>query len=276
MRGKLFRRGNFLLTAVGLRAKGFYTPYDYFEKDASVVEPYPLVAELFDRHRTEFQEFLNDVHGNEVRFQAFSSGKPRPDWNSRFISRLDGAVIYTAVSRFRPGRVIEIGSGNSTHFLCRAVIDHALDTQIICIDPAPRIDITGLPIRFERRKLSTVDVEEVGALESGDVLFVDSSHILQEGFDVDIVLNRMLPVLRSGVLVHFHDIFLPFPYPPSWSEFRFNEQNALIGWLLSGRFRPIFASHFVWREMKAELAAVCPGFPLDTVDNGGSLWLQAL
>jgi predicted O-methyltransferase YrrM len=270
----MLNRANFLLTALGIRKKGFFTPYNYLSTINGAIEPYSDIADLFNRHRGEFSDFLQEIGTNEDRFLASKQGKPAINWDSRFISRLDGASIYTAITRFKPRTVIEIGSGNSTFFLCRAIADFGLQTRVHCIDPAPRIDIAGLDVRITKRTLRSSDTELTDELQSDDILFVDSSHILQEGFDLDIILNRILPRLAPGVVVHFHDIFLPYPYPSHWADYRFNEQGALVGWLLSGRFAPIFASHYAWRDMKAELQAICPRFPLDTPSNGGSLWLR--
>lgn len=73
--------------------------------------------------------------------------------------------------------------------------------------------------------------------------------------------------------MHVHDIFLPFGYPSTWKPHRFNEQMALIGWLASGDFDVIFASHFVWRTMPDELRAICAPLDLASPENGGSLWM---
>lgn len=263
-----------VLARLGLARPGFLTPYRYLASVSWQVPEYPEVRALYESHRAGFSRFLAGIADNEARFVAMAGGQPRPDWASTFISPLDGAAIYTGISTFRPARLIEIGSGNSTCFMARAVLDHATGTEITCIDPAPRIDISGLPVRFERRVLSQADLALTDGLGAGDVLFVDSSHILQQGFDLDIILNRILPRLAPGVIVHFHDIFLPYGYPSAWEKFRFNEQNALIGWLLSGMLVPIFASHFACRDMAAAVARLCPGFPAIAASGGGSLWVR--
>jgi predicted O-methyltransferase YrrM len=270
----LRRRTNQILSAVNLREKGFYTPYDYLGHVQLNDAPYPEVEALFRGRVDRFRDFLAALDGLEAAFKSTATGHPQPNWTSRFISPLDGATIYGMVVQLRPARIIEIGSGNSTHFMARAVIDHELATDILCIDPAPRVAIKGLPVRLLRRVLSLDALPLVEALEPGDILFVDSSHILQPDFDVDIILNRLLPRLASGVVVHFHDIFLPYPYPREWYVYRFNEQNALIPWLLSGVLDPLFASHYVWRAMPDHLDTICCGFPLRTPANGGSLWLR--
>jgi Methyltransferase domain len=268
-------RANQLLSAVGVREKGFYTPYDYLNSVPWNTADYEAVRPVFAAATDRFRDFLLRIDANQDRFLAIDSRDPTsPDWSSRFLPRLDAAAIYTAITTFQPPRVIEIGCGNSTLFMARAVRDFGLATQITCIDPAPRVPIDGLPVRFEQRLLSPDDIPMFEGLAAGDLVFVDSSHILQQGFDVDIILNRILPVLAPGVLVHFHDIFLPYAYPPHWQDLRFNEQSGLIPWLVCGPFIPEFASHYVLRDMADEVRAICPDFPLTEKPVGGSLFLR--
>lgn len=273
-KSEVFRRANFLLTALGIRKKGFYTPYNYLDSTANTAPPFPEVFDLFDKCRPAFEQFLSVMNTHEAFYTNFHNGQINPNWSSSFLSRLDGACIYSFIAHFKPDQIIEIGSGNSTMFMARAVADHGLQTKMTCIDPQPRISIDALPVQIVRRALAIEDVARVSSLRAGDVLFVDSSHIMQPDFDVDIILNRIFPRLRPGVFVHFHDIFLPYPYPAAWKNYRFNEQNSLISWLLGHRVEPIFASHYVWREMQTDLNAICTKFSLNTASNGGSLWLK--
>ncbi len=268
------QRANYILTALGLRQKGFFTPYNYLSTIAPTSPPYPEVFDLIERSKPNYAQFLSVMAKHEVFYLKTASGSIVPNWNSSYLSPLDAACLYSFVAHFKPARIVEIGSGNTTMFMCRAIADHGLTTNVTCIDPQPRIAIDGLPVEYQRRTLSIADVSSMANLKAGDFLFIDSSHILQPDFDVDIILNRILPRLRPGVIVHFHDIFLPFSYPKDWTHRRFNEQNGLIGWLLAGLLEPIFASHYVWREMSTELDAICKSFPLNTKANGGSLWLK--
>lgn len=265
------RRANFALTSLGVRDKGFFTPYDHLGSVDRGRAPYEAVAALFEARRGVFEGFVAEMAGHRARFAAFGEGAIRPSWTSHFVPPLDGAAMYAAVALHRPARILEVGCGTSTHFLARAVADEGLACEVTCIDPAPRREIEHLPVRLERRVLGVEDVALVGAMAPGDVFFVDSSHIAQPGFDVDIILNRMLPALPSGAIVHLHDIFLPYHYPPHWDAYRFNEQTALIGWLVSGYLEPLFAAHYAVRDMGDALAAALPDMALD---RGGSLWLR--
>ena len=264
---------NALLTALGLSSKGFFTKYNYL---ASVGEDTPVYSEMMDLmigKQQLFSNFINAMSVNQKYFNNFAQGEPKPEWASKWISPLDGATIYTGVTEFKPRQIIEVGSGNSTHFMVRAIVDHKMDTKVTCIDPSPRIDITGLPIDLKQRVLSLDDLPLVKNLNRNDILFIDSSHILQQGFDLDIILNRFLPALKPGVILHFHDIFLPYPYPTEWGSFHFNEQNALIGWLLSGYLDVIFSSYYAYSDMTNNLRVSALESSIKEA-GGGSIWLR--
>ena len=141
---------------------------------------------------------------------------PAPRWGQDWFCGLDAAMLYTLIRAQAPKRIIEIGCGHSTRFAKRAIQDGGLATEFIAIDPQPRADLGGLEIRFERTTLQSADPALFDALQAGDMLFVDSSHILMPGTDVELVLTEILPRLPVGALVHFHDMFLPEPYPDSW------------------------------------------------------------
>ena len=116
------------------------------------------------------------------------------------------------------------------------------------------------------------DASEAAALEAGDVLFIDSSHIMLPGMDVDIQFNRLFPRLKPGVLVQVHDIFLPDDYPDDWRARNYSEQNALIGWIVSGYFEIVWPGRYVLTRHPHELKAALGEFLIR--DAAGSLWLR--
>src|SRR5678815_1421473 len=83
----------------------------------------------------------------------------------------------------RPKRIVEVGSGHSTRFLARAVRDGGLDTEVTAIDPAPRASLAGLAISFLSKRVQDAGTEPFNRLESGDILFIDSSHQVRPGSD---------------------------------------------------------------------------------------------
>ena len=108
-----------------------------------------------------------------------------------------------------------------------------------------------------------------------DILFIDSSHILMPGSDVDILLNRVLPRLPSGALVHIHDIFLPFDYPAIWGWRAYNEQQGVVPLLTGGAFKPLFSSVWAERRMADRLrASVISRLPRPPDALPASLWLE--
>jgi hypothetical protein len=148
-----------------------------------------------------------------------------------------------------------------------------LSTELLAIDPAPRATIEALPVTLARTTLQQADRTLFARLRPGDLLCMDSSHILMPGTDVDIMINDILPVLPSGVVVFFHDIFLPDPYPAAWAWRGYNEQNG-VGALIQGGFVPLFASRYVVSRMTTELeATVVAGLPLVPGAHESGLWL---
>jgi len=193
---------------------------------------------------------------------------PQPRWNQDWFPRLDAAAAYAIVRNTKPRRIVEVGSGHSTRFLARAVADGGLETRITCIDPEPRATIAGLPVEFLRSPVQAVPLD-VFALNAGDVLFIDSSHQLKPGSDLEFLLERVLPRLARGVRVHFHDIFLPDPYPEMWAWRRYNEQAAVADLLADG-YALEFSS---WQARKAHLNGVLARLPLLPGALESSFWV---
>jgi len=195
---------------------------------------------------------------------------PAPRWNQDWFPRLDAAAAYAIVRNTRPRRIVEVGSGHSTRFLARAVADGELDTQITSIDPAPRATLSGLRIRRLETRVENADIELFHALAPGDILFIDSSHQLKPGSDVEFLLTRVLPRLRPGVRIHFHDVFLPDDYPAEWAWRRYNEQQAVAGLLERG-----YALEFSSHQARKQLAnGVLARLPLVPGAHETSFWIR--
>jgi len=265
-----------LSTALG-RPRGFFLPYRYAAGIEPPRTPYATLENLFREASASMAVWLaaGERHAASLTAIADDAPAPEPRWRQDWFPRLDAAMAYTIVRERAPKRIVEIGSGHSTRFMSRAVADATMVTNVACIDPAPRASLSGLPVALHRRTLQDGDDELVAALAPGDVLFVDSSHLLIPGSDVDIVLNRLVPALPRGALLHFHDIFLPDPYPREWAWRAYNEQSALAPLLIGGRFKILWSSHYV----RTRLAARLDGSPLGrlTLAPGAlesSLWLE--
>lgn len=263
------------LSAATGRARGFVIPYRYA---AGVTPPasYPALVPLFAAAEPEFRALLAQVRGYLDRLLTFGGEEPpAPRFDQDWFPRLDAAIAYTMTRMLRPARVVEIGSGHSTRFFARAVADAGSTTKIVTIDPAPRATITGLPVEFVRSTLQLAGLDPFRGLAPGDMVSVDSSHILMPGTDVDIVLNTVLLAVPAGVLIHFHDIFLPDSYPADWSWRGYNEQNAVAALATSGGYRLRWASRYVTTRLANEVAAAgLDRLPLVPGARESSLWLE--
>jgi hypothetical protein len=193
----------------------------------------------------------------------------------------DAIILFGMLQYFSPKRVIEIGSGFSSALM--------LDTNdIFCqgqiqfdfIEPhAGRLNQLLTPkdrvnVRLHEVEVQKVPLELFDRLDRNDVLFVDSSHVAKIGSDVNHILFQILPRLKTGVLVHFHDVFYPFEYPMDWiREGRtWNEAYVLRAFLqYNSRFEMVMFNHFAvyrWPDYVAEKA------PLMAKNSGSSLWLR--
>jgi hypothetical protein len=145
----------------------------------------------------------------------------------------------------KPKQVLEVGSGHSTRFVLKAIKDGALPSRVTCVDPAPRATLKGLDLNLIKLPVQLVDPKTLPKLQKGDMLIIDSSHLAVPGSDVDWAVNRLIPTLPSGILVHFHDIFLPDSYPKSWLWREYNEQLVVAALMGGERLEPIFSSYFI-------------------------------
>ncbi|MGM0586383.1 MAG: class I SAM-dependent methyltransferase [Pseudomonadota bacterium] len=261
-----------LLTALGATPQGLFAPYRLAGRLPDPPRDYPEVGEVLAAAEPRMEEVLEAIDGLAGALAGFDGPPPAPRWNQNWFARTDGAAAYALTRTQPPRRIVEVGSGHSTRFLARALADAGARAEHVCIDPAPRAALGGLPVSWREEMLDEAHLPLFDALEAGDIAFFDSSHVMGPGTDVDLIVNRVLPRLRPGVRVHVHDIFLPWPYPRDWGWRGYGEQNALAPWLLSGAFRPIFSS--VWAVARMD-AARRPGLA-DLPWTGApetSLWL---
>ena len=265
-----------LQTVLGLSRRGFFIPC---ARADAVAPPGPLewVEARFEAALPTFTAAMDDMDGLVPALGAIGGGPPpEPRWDQDWFPRLDAAMLYALARRCPPRRAVEVGSGHSTRFLLRALRDGGAEADVTAIDPAPRADLAGLGdrLRLLRRTVQEVGMQPFEALEAGDWLVIDSSHIAMPGTDVDFLFGRILPGLPPGVLVHVHDIFLPDPYPEDWGWRGYNEQLA-AALLLAGGWSPVFASRYMATRHPGRIArSAVAALPLPTGARDTSLWLR--
>ena len=245
-----------LATVLGIKPLGFFIPCRYAAQATSHgAVSFARVEEIFADAGENFGAVIGDIEACAAELRAIAAGGQlaggaKPHFRQGLFPRLDAATAYALARRYRPGRIVEIGAGYSTRFLATAIADGGFDCRLTTIDPSPR-KVVDLPaIEIIESTVQEAGFAPFDALAPGDFLVVDSSHILMPGSDVDMVLNGILPGAPPGLLVHFHDIFLPDAYPREWDWRAYNEQNAVAALLTSGEaFEVLFASHYAVTRM---------------------------
>lgn len=134
----------------------------------------------------------------------------------------DAAILFCMINHFKPKRYIEIGSGYSSVVALDSCEFAELETDITFIEPYPDLVLGLLNDTDDAEKLvikniaQDTDLTLFDSLQSGDILFIDSSHVVKFASDVLFIISEVLPRLNPGVIIHFHDIFWPFEYPIDW------------------------------------------------------------
>jgi predicted O-methyltransferase YrrM len=192
----------------------------------------------------------------------------------------DGSVLHAMLRARRPRRLVEVGSGWSS--ACAIdTIERDLDARcaVTFVEPHPEllhslVGATRVGVTTLGCPVQEVPLEVFTALERDDILFIDSTHVAKTGSDVCFEILEILPRLRPGVLVHFHDVFWPFEYPEHWAagEGRsWNELYMLRAFLLGNpAWRLVAFNHYLSLFARDEIAATYPDF---FRNPGGALWL---
>lgn len=231
-----------------------------------------------DAQRRYFREVLS-LYFEEFE-DALAHERLRIDSNS--YARVDAAVLFATLRACRPRRVLEVGAGFSTLVAAAAVLANRRDgaaCEFVSVDPDPPAmlspGVEGLA-SLERTGGEAIDVGQIEQLDRDDVLFVDSTHVAKVGGEVTHVILELLPRLRPGVLIHIHDIFMPWEYPRAFAAERaycWSEQY-LVQALLAGTqdFEVLLATHWLGREDPGLIQELLPG--LKQSDAGAALWLR--
>ena len=202
---------------------------------------------------------------------------PRFYFGNLAFDNLDAGVYYALIRYLEPRLVVEVGSGWSTKIAAVAALKNKT-TKLVSIEPYPQpILKKGFPglSRLIEKKIEDVPFSFFEALGDGDILFIDSSHTVKTGGDVNYLFFEILPRLKKGVWVHIHDIFLPWEYPEVWvrKEFRFwNEQYLLHSFLMFNEsFRVEIANSFLATKHNRLVKSLLSGLKNY---GGGSFWIR--
>jgi predicted O-methyltransferase YrrM len=195
----------------------------------------------------------------------------------------DAEFLYQLIRARKPKRIFEVGSGNSTLVVHRAVNMNRKEMadytcKHVCIEPFENPWLEQLEVTVLRHKIEAVDRALFQELEAGDLLFIDSSHVIRPQGDVLIEYLEILPTLKPGVIVHVHDVFSPRDYPAEWvlqNMWLWNEQYLLEAFLTATRsWKIIGAVNMLCHRHFDALRRVCPFLTPDR--EPGSFYMQKI
>ncbi|MBB1285819.1 class I SAM-dependent methyltransferase [Flavisolibacter sp. BT320] len=270
-----------------------YAPGHYYSVIVSVEEIRTKENEIWQKEKedgivgidmqAEKQiQLLNSLQAYypELPFHSTRQKNLRYYLQNDFFSYTDGILLYSLMRHYKPKRIIEIGSGfSSAVMLDTAEIFFQNNVQLTFIEPYPerlyslirKADKTATTII--EQGVQAVPLDVFAQLEAGDILFIDSSHVVKTGSDVNYILFDILPLLKPGILIHFHDVFYPFEYPKNWvfNGRNWNESYFLKAFLMYNQdFEIRLFSDYLHRHHQQAFA----GMPLCYQNTGGSLWLE--
>jgi len=216
----------------------------------------------------------------ELPFSKEKNGNLRYQFENNFYSYTDGIVLYSMIRHFKPQRIIEVGSGHSSALMMDVnELFFGNKIKLSFIEPHPERLFSLMSEKDKRdstvleKQVQEIDLKFFEDLEKGDILFIDSSHVSKCGSDVNFILFEILPVLKSGVIIHFHDVFYPFEYPKEWvfNGWNWNEDYFLRAFLMYNKQFEIrlFANylHLYHKDVFKDM-------PLTYLNTGGNFWIE--
>jgi len=218
--------------------------------------PHPEISAVLEEGIPQYAQLLQQflTYSDELKQIAKDSdpSSREPNWLNQWFRGIDIVALYCFVVQSAPQNYIEVGSGQTTKIVRRAINAHKLTTKITSIDPHPRAEIDALCDEVRRQKLEDCDLRIFDTLQSRDIFVFDGSHRTFMNSDVTVFFLEILPRLAPGVLVHIHDIFLPDDYVPWWKQEFYphrywSEQYVLAASLLAGHrnYEVVLPNHFV-------------------------------
>jgi predicted O-methyltransferase YrrM len=283
--------GRMPLTLRVFRKVGIYPLLDHYYEPlfnpAHLRKPLSEDRELLgiDWNVAEQLDLLKRFHFNDelVRFPVDRQADHEFFYRNGFFESGDAEFLYNMIRLHKPKRIFEIGSGQSTLIAASAVEanrgeDPRYQCEHVCIEPYEVEWLDQLNVNVVRKPVELIDTSLFGQLDENDILFIDSSHMIRPQGDVLFEYFEILPILKSGVLIHIHDIFTPKDYLDEWiqSVCFWNEQYLLEAFLsYNSEFKIIGALNFLKHHHPDDLTAACPVLreQLESREPG-SFWLR--
>jgi hypothetical protein len=253
-----------------VQPKPLYTPE---------TQPHKLLNEIISKNDAAYEELIHQSLEYKRAFEKFPvrpSDEKTPAWENSFFPAFDTIMHYTLLAKYKPKKYIEIGSGNSTKLAAFCRTEENLDFTITCFDPHPRREIREIADEWVSLPIQSVPVERFKELQPNDIVFLDGSHVLHANSDVMWFFLEILPVIPKGVLVHIHDIFLPFDYPQWVCDRFFSEQYMFAVCLLNSDHYQVIAPNYYLLTRKIGRATIDELWRMPALQNvkkhGRSFW----
>ena len=190
----------------------------------------------------------------------------------------DAEIYYQLIRYIKPKKIIEVGSGHSTLTAMEALKKNDSSAKVNCIEPFENRWLENLDVEVIRKPLESLKINWKNELECNDIFFLDSSHVIRPDGDVLKFYLEILPNLKSGVIIHIHDIFTPKNYLPTWTFDKmrlWNEQYLLEGILLnSNKYEILLSLNYLKNNYYEELLKKCPYLKKET--EPGSIYLRVI
>jgi predicted O-methyltransferase YrrM len=202
-----------------------------------------------------------------------------------FYRNSDAIFLYCMMRHFKPGRIVEIGSGHSSALMLDTnELSPGQETEFVFIEPFPEERLNQVlgesrksNVQVLKQFVQDVSPEVFTALGKDDFLFVDSSHVSKTGSDLNYIFFEVLPSLSKGTLIHFHDIFFPFEMPKPWIMGRkwfWNENYILRAFLMNNAdYEIVLFNDFLHKKHTAWFEQNMPWCLIDR-ENTGSIWIR--
>ncbi|GAA0879717.1 class I SAM-dependent methyltransferase [Algoriphagus jejuensis] len=232
-------------------------------------------------------EILNQFHfADELKeFPLEKQKHAEYYYNNSMYASGDSEYLYSMVRFFKPRRIIEIGSGNSTLMVINAIERNFVENSEykcthICIEPYEQPWLEKVNVELRRDKVEEIELSFFETLEKDDFLFIDSSHVIRPQGDVLFEILEILPILQPGVIVHIHDIFSPKDYLDEWifgDKKLWNEQYLLEAFLsFNSKFEIIGAVNFLSHKYREVFGEKFPIFKSQTGREPGAFWIRRI
>lgn len=264
----------------------FYSPYPNLdeiktrEKEIFNRKKRPIAGiDIQERQQLDLLKNLGQYY-KQLPYSLKKNKDLRYFFGMHAYSYTDATVLFCMLMKYRPRRVLEIGSGYSSALMLDVKERFLPEMELTFVEPYPDLLVSLTKSGDDKsyhlldKPLHEIKPAVFQQLQAGDVLFIDSTHVSKAGSDVNQIYFEILPHLKKGVIIHIHDVFYPFEYPIEWVEETraWNEDYLLRAFLYNNTsFKILFFNHFLNIHHQNTIGKT---LPFTKKNAGGSIWLK--